>query len=60
MSTNTLMLTRARENFCESHDLSAEGTNDKGTPARLLGGEGKKTAREEKEDKEQNEWKEEG
>ena len=39
-----------------SHDLSAEGTNDKGTPARLLGGEGKKTAREEKEE---NEWKEE-
>ena len=60
MSTNTLMLTRARENFRESHDLSAEGTNDKGPPARLLGGEGKKTAREEKEDKEQNEWKEEG
>ena len=40
--------------------VSAEGTNDKGPPARLLGGEGKKTAREEKEDKEQNEWKEEG
>ena len=36
--------------------MSAEGTNDKGTPARLLGGEGKKTAREEKEE---NEWKEE-
>ena len=56
MSTNTLMLTRARENFRESHDLSAEGTNDKEPPARRLGGEGKKTAREEKEE---NEWKEE-